>query len=98
MTPASPYRPGRELARGGMGAVLDARDQKLGRSVAMKVMLRRNASEEEQQRFLQEARVLGQLAHPNIVPVHDVGTDEQGRLFYTMKLVVAARCTTSSAN
>ncbi|NBR84491.1 MAG: hypothetical protein EBT61_03160 [Verrucomicrobia bacterium] len=37
---------------------------------------------------MQEARVLGQLAHPNIVPVHDVGTDEQGRLFYTMKLVV----------
>ena len=70
-----------------MGAVLDARDNKLGRSVAMKVMLHRNASEEEQQRFLQEARVLGQLAHPNIVPVHDVGTDEQGRLFYTMKLV-----------
>ena len=88
MTPASAYRPGREIARGGMGAVLDARDQKLGRSVAMKVMLRRNAPEEEQQRFLQEARVLGQLAHPNIVPVHDVGTDEQGRLFYTMKLVV----------
>ena len=88
MNPGSPYRPGREIARGGMGAVLDARDQKLGRSVAMKVMLRRNASEEEQQRFLQEARVLGQLAHPNIVPVHDVGTDEQGRLFYTMKLVV----------
>ncbi len=71
-----------------MGAVLDARDNKLGRSVAMKVMLVRRASEEEQQRFLQEARVLGQLAHPNIVPVHDVGTDEQGRLFYTMKLVV----------
>ena len=88
MNQGSSYRPGREIARGGMGAVLDARDQKLGRSVAMKVMLRRNASEEEQQRFLQEARVLGQLAHPNIVPVHDVGTDEQGRIFYTMKLVV----------
>ena len=70
-----------------MGAVLDARDQKLGRSVAMKVMLVRQAGAEDQQRFLQEARVLGQLAHPNIVPVHDVGTDEQGRLFYTMKLV-----------
>ena len=81
------YLRGREIARGGMGAVLDARDQKLGRSVAMKVMLRRQASEEEEQRFLQEARVLGQLAHPNIVPVHDVGKDEQGRLFYTMKLV-----------
>lgn len=87
MTPASAYRPGREIARGGMGAVLDARDQKLGRSVAMKVMLRPNASAEEQQRFLQEARVLGQLAHPNIVPIHDLGTDERGRLFYTMKLV-----------
>ena len=87
MTPGSSYRPGREIARGGMGAVLDAQDNKLGRNVAMKVMLRRNASEEDQQRFLLEARVLGQLAHPNIVPVHDVGTDEQGRLFYTMKLV-----------
>ena len=89
MNSSSAYRPGREIARGGMGAVLDARDTKLGRSVAMKVMLRRDASEEEQQRFLQEARVLGQLAHPNIVPVHDLGTDEQGRVFYVMKLVVS---------
>jgi serine/threonine protein kinase len=88
MTPNFTYRPGRELARGGMGAVLAASDVKLGRSVAMKVMLRRDATEEEQQRFLQEARVLGQLAHPNIVPVHDLGTDEQGRVFYVMKLVV----------
>ena len=87
MSPTSAYRPGREIARGGMGAVLAASDVKLGRSVAMKVMLRRQASEEEELRFLQEARVLGQLAHPNIVPVHDVGKDEQGRLFYTMKLV-----------
>jgi WD40 repeat protein/serine/threonine protein kinase len=70
-----------------MGAVLEARDQKLGRSVAMKVMLRRDASEEETQRFQQEARVLGQLAHPNIVPIHDFGADSQGRPFYTMKLV-----------
>ncbi len=87
MNPGSAYRPGREIARGGMGAVLDARDPKLGRSVAMKVMLRRNATEEEKQRFLQEALALGQLPHPNIVPIHDLGTDAQGRLFYTMKLV-----------
>jgi serine/threonine protein kinase/WD40 repeat protein len=87
MISSSTYRPGREIARGGMGAVLDARDPKLSRSVAMKVMLRDNASEGEQQRFLLEARVLGQLAHPNIVPVHDLGTDEKGRVFYVMKLV-----------
>jgi serine/threonine protein kinase/WD40 repeat protein len=82
------YRPLRELARGGMGVVLDAHDAKLQRSVAMKVMLHRHANPEETQRFFQEARVLGQLSHPNIVPIYDVGTDEQGRPFYTMKLVV----------
>ena len=81
------YSPGRELARGGMGAVLDARDNRLGRNVAMKVMLQRAAGAAERQRFLQEARVLSQLAHPNIVPVYDLGADAQGRLFYTMKLV-----------
>ena len=81
-----PYRPGREIARGGMGAVLDTQDDKFQRTVAMKVMLR-GTNEESRRRFLQEARVLGQLAHPNIVPVHDLGVDEQGRLFYTMKLV-----------
>lgn len=85
--PVSTYSPGREIARGGMGAVLDARDNRLGRSVAMKVMLHREAGAAERQRFLQEARVLSQLAHPNIVPVYDLGADAQGRLFYTMKLV-----------
>ena len=87
MNPVFSYSPGREIARGGMGAVVDARDNKLGRSVAMKVMLQREASAAERQRFLQEARVLGQLAHSNIVPVYDLGSDAQGRLFYTMKLV-----------
>ena len=81
------YHPDRELAHGGMGSVLTARDEKLGRDVAMKVMLRPAAGEAERQRFLQEARVLGQLAHPNIVPIHDLATDAHGRLFFTMKLV-----------
>ena len=86
MNSAASYRSGREIARGGMGAVLDTQDEKFQRAVAMKVMLR-GGSEEGRCRFLQEARVLGQLAHQNIVPVRDLGTDEQGRLFYTMKLV-----------
>lgn len=81
------YQVQREIARGGMGAVLESFDANLGRSVAMKVLLRRDASMEEERRFRQEARVLGQLAHPNIVPVHDSGADEQGRPYYTMKLV-----------
>ncbi len=86
MNTSSSYRLGREIARGGMGAVLDTQDEKFQRAVAMKVMLR-GTNEEGRRRFLQEARVLGQLAHPNIVPVHDLGVDAQGRLFYTMKLV-----------
>jgi len=81
------YRPLRELARGGMGVVFDAHDAKLKRSVAVKVMQARHASAEQRQRFYREAHVLSQLAHPNIVPIYDLGTDELGRPFYAMKLV-----------
>ncbi|KAF0172759.1 MAG: serine/threonine protein kinase [Limisphaerales bacterium] len=81
------YRPLRELARGGMGVVFDAHDAKLRRSVAIKVMQARHAGAEQRQRFFREAQVLGQLAHPNIVPIYDLGTDELGRPFYAMKLV-----------
>lgn len=78
----------RELARGGMGAVLLTRDRNVNRDVAMKVMLRQSeAGPAQVYRFLEEAQVTGQLEHPNIVPVHDVGIDAQGRLFFTMKLV-----------
>lgn len=70
-----------------MGSILDAQDLKLGRQVAMKVMLTRKDGPQERRRFLQEAKVLGQLAHPNIVPIHDLGKDERGHYFYTMKLV-----------
>lgn len=87
MSSSSPYQPGREIARGGMGAIMEVRDERFGRVVAMKVMPRAYASDTEKQRFLLEAQVLGWLAHPNIVPVHDLGTDVWGRPFYTMKLV-----------
>ena len=79
------YRVGEELARGGMGAILEARDRFLGRDVAMKVMLR--ADERQEARFFEEARLTGQLDHPNIVPVHDIGVDADGAHFFTMKLV-----------
>ena len=80
------YDIGAPVAKGGMGAVLSARENATGRTVAMKVMLP-GASEESSARFLTEARVTAQLEHPNIVPVHELGVDEQGRVFYTMKLV-----------
>ncbi|MBI2195150.1 MAG: protein kinase [Planctomycetes bacterium] len=78
----------RDLARGGMGAVRICRDQILGRAVAMKVMHPQIArSEEYRLRFLEEAQVTGQLEHPNIVPIHELGKDAQGNLYFTMKLV-----------
>ena len=77
-----------EIARGGMGAVLRAKDLSIERTVAMKVVLEAAADNEEMlQRFTMEAKLTGQLEHPNIVPVHDLSFDEQGRPFYTMKFV-----------
>ena len=45
------------------------------------------ATEEEVARFIEEAQITGQLEHPSIPPVHELGTDEQGRPYYTMKVV-----------
>ena len=82
------YALGCEVARGGMGAILRATDLSIERTVAMKVVLEAAADNAEMlQRFTQEAKLTGQLEHPNIVPVHDLSFDEQGRPFYTMKFV-----------
>lgn len=82
------YHVGQEIAKGGMGAILAASDDALDRTVAMKVMLADfGASEDSRLRFIREAVVLARLEHPNIVPIHELGKDEQGRPFYTMKLV-----------
>ena len=71
-----------------MGAVLLARDKAIQRELAVKVMRPQIAdSEEHRLRFLEEAQVTGQLEHPNIVPIHDLGKDADGNLYFTMKLV-----------
>ncbi len=80
------YEIGAEIAKGGMGAVLSARQPAIRRQVAMKVMLR-HTSPRDRMRFIEEAQVTGQLEHPNIVPVHELGLDAHGQPFYTMKLV-----------
>ncbi|HSL72451.1 MAG TPA: serine/threonine-protein kinase [Longimicrobiales bacterium] len=74
------------IGAGGMGAVYRATDQSLGREVAIKVA-RRQADPALTERLRAEASVLARLEHPGIVPVHDVGSLVDGRLFYVMKLV-----------
>jgi len=76
------------VATGGMGAVLKAQDNNLARTVALKVML--NSAEANDQAvysFVAEAQITGQLEHPNIVPLHDIGVAADGTIYYTMKLI-----------
>jgi Flp pilus assembly protein TadD len=76
-----------EIARGGMGAVLRGRDVDLGRDLAVKVLLEKHAHRPEvARRFLEEAQIGGQLQHPGVVPVYDIGHFGE-RPFFTMKLV-----------
>nr|HEX4312374.1 serine/threonine-protein kinase [Kofleriaceae bacterium] len=79
------YVLGAALGRGGMGEVLTARDEQLGRDVAIKRMLRLNASDRAMARFFREASIQGRLDHPAIVPVHELGIDPDGRPFFVMK-------------
>jgi hypothetical protein len=77
-----------EIGRGGMGAVLRGRDPELGRDLALKVMLGDHAARPEAvQRFREEAQVGGQLQHPGVVPVYELGCSNSGRPYFTMKLV-----------
>ncbi len=82
------YAIDRPLAAGGMGAVLQIKDNDFHRPAAMKVIHGRFAnSGEALERFLAEAQVTAQLEHPNIVPIHDLGVLEDGTLYFTMKLI-----------
>lgn len=85
--PEGRYRIVRPIGAGGMGRVYVARDERLDRDVAIKVSNAPDAGSELDQRLEREARVLADLEHPGIVPVHDVGVLDDGRLFYVMKLV-----------
>jgi eukaryotic-like serine/threonine-protein kinase len=73
------------LGRGGMGEVLLAHDELIGRDVAIKRMRRREPSPDAEARFLREAKIQARLQHPAIVPVHELGRDADGRPYFTMK-------------
>ena len=77
-----------ELARGGMGAIFQGRDLDLGRDLAVKVIREEHRDHPEMvRRFVEEAQIGGQLQHPGITPVHELGRFPDGRLFIAMKLV-----------
>ena len=77
-----------EIAHGGMGSILLCRDKTIGRPVAVKVIRPHLAdSEKHRLRFLEEAQITGQLEHPNIVPIHELGKDSEDNLYFTMKLI-----------
>ena len=80
------YKMGAEIARGGMGRVRVAEDMALLRQIAVKELL--DPHPDARQEFLEEARTTAQLEHPNIVPVHDLGTaSEAGGVFLAMKRI-----------
>ncbi len=86
-----------EIGRGGMGAVIRVWDEDLRRTLAMKVVLGKEdkaakgatppVDSRTLGRFLEEAQITGQLDHPGIVPVHELGLGADGQVYFTMRLV-----------
>ncbi len=95
--PWTRYRFRGEVGRGGCGVVLKVWDSKLKRVVAMKLALAardaRQVDSAALTRFVDEARIASQLSHPGIVPVYDLGADDEGRPYFTMKLVKGVELT-----
>jgi serine/threonine protein kinase/formylglycine-generating enzyme required for sulfatase activity len=78
----------KQIGLGGMGVVLETVDQDIRRKVAMKVMLPNQKNNMTlMKRFLEEAQITGQLEHPNIVPIYEIGIDDDSKAYFTMKLL-----------
>jgi serine/threonine protein kinase len=88
---ATKYTFVKELGRGGMGVVCLAEDRELDRLVAIKVLNTPEITEDVRNRMIREAQIIARLEHPGIVPVHDVGTLPDGRIYYAMKYVRGSR-------
>ena len=88
---ATKYKNVKELGRGGMGTVYLTEDRELSRLVAVKVLNTPDITDDLRRRMIREAQIIAGLEHPGIVPVHDVGTLPDGRIFYAMKYVRGLR-------
>ncbi len=76
------------IGEGGMGVVYAARQSAIARTVAVKMLKGKDTeSVEQREKFISEAVVTGELDHPNIVPIYDLGSNDSGALFYSMKRV-----------
>jgi eukaryotic-like serine/threonine-protein kinase len=85
---AERYQPLGVLGKGGMGEVQLCKDTRIARDVAMKTLRAKYRDQSGyRERFLFEARLQGQLEHPSIVPVHDLGVTRDGELYFTMKRI-----------
>jgi eukaryotic-like serine/threonine-protein kinase len=85
---AARYRFGKQLGKGGNGLVTLVFDRDVGRGVALKTLLSGSgATPKALEQFLEEVQITGQLEHPNIVPVHELGSLTNGEIYFTMKLV-----------
>ena len=85
--PRARYQPIDLLGTGGMGEVLLVQDNDIARKVAVKRLIAEPGSASALARFVDEVRTVGRLEHPSIVPIHDVGVDEEGRYYFVMKYV-----------
>src|SRR5215831_9979861 len=84
-SPLARYRLEGVIGAGGMGEVVSARDEQIGRSVAIKRMRAADAPPEAVARFMREAQIQGRLEHPAVVPVHELWRDDKGNPFFVMK-------------
>ena len=76
------------IGEGGMGVVYAAHQSSIARTVAVKMLKSTtDVSDEHRDKFISEAVVTGELDHPNIVPIYDLGANDEGALFYSMKRV-----------
>jgi len=85
--PSEKYEIGNEVGEGGMKTVFRAHDLNASRDVALAKLREAGVPSRRILRFVREARITAALEHPNIVPVHEIGADESGRPYFTMKLL-----------
>ena len=86
-TPQYRYQVFETLGTGATSRVDKARDTVIGRTVALKTLLRGFGSRDLQQQFLREAQIIGGLSHPNIVALYDVGANKDGAPYLVMEYV-----------